>query len=64
MPADATYYDFTDTLPRPGGGDWNLSDLSSLQIGVQSTNAVAKRLTSLWTIVNFTPPGLMFLLFR
>ena len=63
----AAWASFTDALARPGGGSWTLSDLSSLNAG---TNRIAGNgpmyCTSLWIIVDYTPPaaGLFFKLFR
>lgn len=61
-----SYSSRTDVISRPGGGSWAFSDLNSLQIGIElvATPTVARRCTSLWLIVDYTPPGMMFQLFR
>ena len=46
-------------LPRPGGGDWTVADLSGLQLRLTSlTNPIVYtiRVTSLWVEVDYTDP--------
>jgi hypothetical protein len=53
----------TDALARPGGGTWSLSDLSSIQVGVQCYSydsgtgyMDASMVTQLYILVNYSPP--------
>lgn len=47
---------FTDTIARPGGGSWALSDLSSLQVGVYSVDGglYNTKATTLFVTVDYT----------
>ena len=59
-----SWVSFTDLLARPGGGSWTLSDLSTLEVGIKRVGSIIVRCTSLWLIVDYTPPkAAMFLLF-
>lgn len=63
------YSTFTDTIARPGGGAWSLLDLTTLEERITTDNANSSNilLTSLWLIVDYTPPaqatGAMLLVF-
>jgi hypothetical protein len=60
-----SYTTYEDAVSRPGGGSWAVSDLSSLELGLGRTAAGTTRVTSLWIIVNYTPPpSAMFMMFR
>ena len=52
-----TYHTFTDTISRPGGGDWSEGDLTDLQVllGLSSTGQVP-RCTQIYVIVNYQYP--------
>jgi len=61
-PANPVVYgswtDFSDTLTRPGGGSWTLSDLASLEIGVIiAVDNKFCRVTTLYAIIDYTPGG-------
>lgn len=63
-----SYADFEESLARPGGGAWQLSDLDDLRIYINA-GPTTIRATSFWIIVDYTPPapapttGAMLLLF-
>lgn len=61
------YATWTEIFSRPGGGSWSQADLSSIQVHLNSmTGTAQRRCTSLWVIVDYTPPanpGQMFQLF-
>jgi hypothetical protein len=61
-----TYTNFTDLTPRPGGGAWAFSDLASLEVSIRHVASGNGYCTSLWLIVDYTPPaaGNMLLMFR
>lgn len=62
----STYTDVTDALTRPGGGNWTPVDLSTLEVQIYRVGGVGVSVhcTSLWVIVDYTPPpSAMFLLF-
>ena len=54
-------------LARPGGGAWSTADLANLEAYVKATNNAGIHCTSVWVIVDYTPPaaaaGNMFLVF-
>jgi hypothetical protein len=56
--APSAWVEYTDVLARPGGGAWSTADLASLEVYVRS-GATANQLdcTSLWLIVDYTPPA-------
>ena len=54
------YTSYTDVISRPGGGAWAVSDLASVQVVIQQKTANRSRCTSLWVIVNYTPPPSAF----
>ena len=56
----STYSEYTDALARPGGGIWALSDFSTLEVKIVSFVAGSARCTSLWLIVDYTPPPSAF----
>jgi hypothetical protein len=61
----ASYTTYEDAVSRPGGGSWAVSDLSSLEVGLYRVAGGTTRVTSLWIIVDYTPPpSAMFMMFR
>jgi hypothetical protein len=53
-----SYVSFTDVLSRPGGGTWTLADLSTVEVRFTGTGStIPKRCSSLWLIVDYTPPS-------
>lgn len=64
------YITYTDVIARPGGGSWSLADLASLEVALVQAQAGAgtvQRCSSLWVIVDYTPPantGQMLQMFR
>lgn len=58
---------FSEIMPRPGsppGSPWALADLTTLQISAYCVLSGSVKLTSLWIVVDYTPPEAMFLMFR
>lgn len=55
----------TDSLPRPSGGTWTVADLAALQVQITNRISLVDVCTSLWIIVDYSPPGssAMFVLF-
>ncbi len=54
-----SYITDNQTLVRPGGGSWSLSDLASLQIGAYLADTGAEgRLTQVYAQVLYSPPTL------
>jgi hypothetical protein len=67
VPATPTWATFTETMLRPGGGLWSPSDFASLEMLLVKVYSSQANCTSLWLIVDYTPPsaaGNMFLMFR
>lgn len=63
-PSGGSYASFTDAIARPGGGPWAYSDLVSLEVAASTAHTNQTRRTSLWIIVDYTPPpSAMFLAF-
>ena len=60
-----SYASYTDASTRPGGGTWTKTDIDNLEVEVYaSVGSIRRRITSLWVIVDYTPPkAAMFLLF-
>jgi len=55
--APTAYTSYTDPLGRPGGGSWSPADFDSLEVRITyGTGNGALYCTSLWLIVNYTPP--------
>jgi hypothetical protein len=50
-----SYTTYSDTMTRPGGGSWGLTDFAQLIIYGMFTIATG-RCTSLWLSVDYTPP--------
>lgn len=60
----SAYTTYVDSFSRPGGGTWQLSDITSLQIAVRYAAAGgAIHCTSLWLIVDYTPPSSFLAMF-
>lgn len=62
----ASWTSFTDSISRPGGGSWTLSDIASLEVSIYRVSGSGPAYcTSLWIIVDYTlpKPSGMFLLF-
>lgn len=59
------WVEYTDVISRPGGGGWTIGDITSLEVSIFSAFCnYQERCTSLWLIVDYTPPGLMFQVFQ
>jgi len=56
--AGYSYADNTTLVSRPGGGNWNLSDLTTLEVLIKFRFDATRhmRCTSLWLIVDYSPP--------
>jgi hypothetical protein len=66
--APSGWQTFIDIITRPGGGPWSLADLATLEVGVLNDAAAFGICTTLFVIVDYTPPaaapfGAMLLLF-
>lgn len=49
---------YVDAIPRPGGGPWDLADLSTLEIGILLVTATNwPNLTTLFAVVDYTEGG-------
>jgi hypothetical protein len=67
-PDGPTWYDIEQTIARPGGGAWSLADLASLEIGVHSVSGDWSWCTTMYAIIDYSPPapaasGAMLLVF-
>lgn len=64
----AAWVDRTVGLSRPGGGNWSVADLAVLKASITNRLDLDQaNCTSLWIIVNYTPPAdtdKMLLVFR
>jgi len=54
---DADWTTFNEVLSRPGGGDWQYSDLEDLQVvvGLRTTSEYQSWCTQVYVVVNYTP---------
>jgi len=63
----SSYVNYSDIIPRPGGGAWSTADLATLEVGIRGYNPQTRRATTLYITVDYTPPaaaaGNMFLVF-
>ena len=54
----SAYATTSDVITRPGGGSWALSDLTTLRLGiVHISDNNDFRVTSLYAVVDYTPPA-------
>ena len=66
----ASYADYTKALARPGGGAWSVADIAAVEVLIHQVTGLSARFarcTSLYVVVDYTPPtdtGKMFLMFN
>ena len=64
LPLSLVWANFTDSLPRPSGGNWSQSDLAALEVRITNAVSLVDVCTSLWLLVDYSlPSASMFLLF-
>lgn len=56
-PVYPNWQTYVDAISRPGGGPWSLADLATLEIGVTCDSGNTHLCTTLFAVIDYTPPA-------